>query len=150
MIVYRITTAKWADKLSGSGYPARWNPRHIQVIYTASSIALACLENLVHRSGEGLNANFRLVEIWIPDGISSQTVTTDDLPENWHGIDGYPFCQRIGREWVEKRFSCTLQVPSSIIPDETNILINPGHAEFPKVSITKIRKFSFDERLRGG
>lgn len=150
MIVYRITTAKWADKLSGSGYPARWNPRHVQVIYTASSIALACLENLVHRSGEGLNANFRLVEISIPDGISTQTVTTDELPEHWHTVEGYPFCQRIGNEWVEKSNSCTLQVPSSIIPDETNILINPGHSEFPQVSIQQVRRFSFDERLRSG
>ena len=147
MIVYRITTAKWADKLSGSGSPARWNPRHVQVIYTASSIALACLENLVHRSGEGLNLNFRLVEILIPDDMAFDSINIADLPENWHKTEGYPACQVIGKEWVDQNETCILQVPSSIIPDESNILINPGHPDFYKISIQSIRNFSFDERL---
>lgn len=147
MVVYRITTAKWADKLSGSGYPGRWNPRYVQVIYTASSIALACLENLVHRSGEGLDANFRVVEINIPDEISSDEIKTEELPENWHTINGYSVCQSIGRRWVEEQKSCTLVVPSSIIPKETNLLINPNHPEFQQISIRNIRKFSFDKRL---
>lgn len=147
MYVYRITTAKWASKLSGSGHPGRWNQRHVQVIYTASTIALACLENLVHRSGEGLNANFRLIRIEIPEEVSNESVTLSDLPNNWHTLNGYPVCQSIGKQWVEKQESCILQVPSSIIPDETNILINPDHPEFGQISINQIRKFSFDERL---
>jgi len=147
MVVYRITTAKWANKLSGSGYPARWNPRYVQVIYTASSIALACLENLVHRSGEGLNANFRVVEINIPNEVTSKEITLEELPENWHTINGYSACQSIGRRWVEEQKSCTLVVPSSIIPAETNLLINPNHPEFHQISIRNIREFSFDKRL---
>lgn len=149
MIVYRITTAKWASVLSGSGYPARWNPRHVHVIYTAESIALACLENLAHRSGEGLNANFRLVEINIPDDISSDSYSLDDLPDGWHTVRGYPFCQSLGAEWIEKNESCILRVPSSIIPDETNVLINPDHPDFHQISIQSVRDFSFDERLSG-
>lgn len=149
MIVYRITTAKWASVLSGSGYPARWNPRHVRVIYTAESIALACLENLAHRSGEGLNANFRLVEINIPDDTSSDSYSLDDLPEEWHTVRGYPVCQSLGAEWIEKNESCILRVPSSIIPDETNVLINPDHPDFHQISIQSVRDFSFDERLSG-
>ncbi|REL24907.1 RES domain-containing protein [Rhodohalobacter sp. SW132] len=147
MIVYRITTAKWADKLTGSGFPARWNPRHVHVVYTAGSIALACLENLVHRSGEGLNLNFRLTEIEIPESASVTSISVQELPEKWHTMSGYPACQQIGRDWVDNGKSCLLRVPSSIIPDETNVLINPNHPEFEKIFIKEIREFSFDERL---
>ncbi len=150
MIVYRITTAKWANKLTASGYPARWNPRHVKVIYTASSTALACLENLVHRSGEGFNANFRLIEIAIPDKLRFDSITVDELPENWHKPEGYPVCREFGKEWVDQDKTCILKVPSSIIPDETNILINPGHPGFGQITIKSIQPFSFDERLSGG
>lgn len=150
MIVYRITTAKWASVLTGSGYPARWNPRHIRVIYTAESIALACLENLAHRSGEGLNANFRLVEIEIPENTSSDSYYPDDLPEEWHTVKGYSICQSLGAEWIQKNKSCLLHVPSSIIPNETNVLINPNHPDFQGITIQSVRTFSFDERLIGG
>lgn len=149
MIVFRITTAKWATVLDGSGYPARWNPRHIRVIYTAGSAALACLENLAHRSGEGLNANFRLVEIKIPENTTSDSYSLDDLPENWHTVRGYAVCQMLGSEWVKKNETCILRVPSSIIPSETNVLINPNHPHFHQISIQSTRKFSFDERLTG-
>lgn len=147
MIVYRITTAKWADTLTGSGFPARWNPRHVHVVYTAGSIALACLENLVHRSGEGVNLNFRLIEIEIPESVSVTNISVQELPDKWYTMSGYPACQQIGRDWVEKSESCLLRVPSSIITDETNVLINPNHTEFEKISIQDIREFSFDERL---
>jgi RES domain-containing protein len=108
--------------------------QHVRVIYTASSIALACLENLVHRTGEGLNANFRLVEIAIPDDMPFDIIHADDLPENWHKTEGYPLCQAMGKEWVDQNKACLLQVPSSIIPDETNVLINPGHPDFGQIS----------------
>lgn len=148
MVVYRISLAKWAGNLTGSGYPARWNPKGYHVVYTAESRALACLENLVHRSGEGLNANFRIIEIEIPDSVNLKEIRTEDLPERWHLIESYPVCQAIGKEWLEKRESCTLRVPSSIIDDEKNILINPNHPEFDKVSIKTIREFTFDDRLK--
>lgn len=147
MIVYRITTAKWATELTGSGYPARWNSRHVRVIYTAGNIALACLENLAHRSGEGLNANFRLVEIEIPNNMSFNSHSLNDLPEDWHTVHGYAICQKIGDEWVQKNETSVMHVPSSIIPNETNVLINPNHPDFHQISIKSIRKFSFDERF---
>ena len=147
MVVYRITLAKWANVLTGSGYPARWNPKGYRVVYCAGSRALACLENLVHRSGEGLSANFKLAEIYIPDTITRGQVSSRELPAGWHTIDGYPICQTIGKEWLEKQESCILKVPSSIIKAEWNMLINPNHPEFKQIYIQKINDFSFDQRL---
>lgn len=147
MKVYRITTAKWADKFSGSGYPARWNSKGVYVIYTASSRALACLENLVHRSGEGLHHQFKIIEIEIPDHVSIQKIYTDDLSAEWYKTEHYPVCRRIGDRWIEEGRSLLLEVPSSIIREEINVLINPHHPECNEVKVTDTRDFRFDERL---
>ena len=66
MLVYRITTKELSTFLAASGNSARWNTKGNNVIYTSSSRALACLENIVHRSGEGLNKIFKVVIIEIP------------------------------------------------------------------------------------
>lgn len=147
MVVYRITTAKWAGKLIASGYPARWNSKGTKVIYTASSRALACLENLVHRSGEGLNGLFRVTEISIRENASLKTINQQSLPKNWHKIEMYDVCQAIGDMWIEDKKSLLLKVPSSVIRDEFNILINPNHSEFSMAEVRIISPFEFDERL---
>lgn len=147
MQLFRITTAKWAGKLSGSGYPARWNSKGTFIIYTASTRALACLENLVHRSGEGLNRNFKITVIDAPDQSSIQKVYTADLPENWHKIVNAPVCRAIGDQWIESGTSLLLSVPSAIIRDEFNVLINPAHPDFETVSVKEIVDFEFDKRL---
>ncbi|MCC5942193.1 MAG: RES family NAD+ phosphorylase [Balneolaceae bacterium] len=147
MIVYRITLSKWADSLSGSGYPARWNSKGVHVLYTAESRALACLENLVHRSGEGLNHQFQLIEISIPDSSSLKIIRSDELPYNWHHISNYQICRAKGDSWAASTSSLLLRVPSSIIRDEYNILINPNHPDFKRVEIRKKLPFTFDQRL---
>lgn len=147
MQLFRITTAKWAGVLTGSGYPARWNSKGKYVIYTASTRALACLENLVHRSGEGLNSNFKMTVISVPEGSSSKSVATEKLPANWYTPENYNLCRVIGDKWIEERRSLLLKVPSAIIRDEYNVLINPDHPEFEKVAVDGIIDFEFDRRL---
>lgn len=147
MVGYRITTAKWAGRLTASGYPARWNSKGTHIIYAASSRALACLENLVHRSGEGLNHLFKITEIYFPVNVSTEQIKQKDLSDGWYKVDNYHRCQKIGDQWIERKSSLFLQVPSSIIRDEFNMLINPNHSEFSQVEIQKISSFTFDERL---
>ncbi len=147
MKVYRITTAKWAGVLSGSGYPARWNSKGVFVIYAASSRSLACLENLVHRSGEGRHGLFKITEYEIPDSASATVISESDMPDGWHKIDNYPLCRKNGDDWIQKGETLLLKVPSAIIRDEYNILINPNHPEIRDVSVSEIKDFGFDERL---
>lgn len=148
MITYRITVAKWAGSLRGSGYAARWNSNGNFMVYTASTRALACLENLVHRSGEALNQNFRIMEIEIPDMVGIDTLPDGILPSDWTSVSNYHITQQIGDDWLRNGKNGVLKVPSSIIPDEHNFLINPGHAEFTKIHITNTYEFVFDVRLR--
>lgn len=147
MQLFRITTAKWAGVLTGSGYPARWNSKGYHVIYTDSTRALACLENLVHRSGEGLNNHFRITTIEVPDSASMESVVEDELPPLWYKAGRTSVCRDFGDRWIDKGTSLLLRVPSAIIRDEFNVLINPKHPEFSRVQVTGISDFEFDERL---
>ena len=149
MEVFRITTKKWANSLTASGYAARWNSNGIYMIYTASSRSLACLENLVHRNGIGLKAEFCVMLIDIPKNVSSLEINPDDLPVGWDLLDekAHLLCRKIGDNWQKNQSSCILYVPSAIIKEEKNILINPNHRDFSKIKISKIDEFLFDDRF---
>ncbi|MCC5932725.1 MAG: RES family NAD+ phosphorylase [Candidatus Cyclonatronum sp.] len=147
MLVYRITLAKWAGVLTASGQPARWNSRGTFVLYTASSRALACLENVVHLSGERTGLRYKITEIEIPDSCSKHIILPAALPKGWHKPGNYHLCQPFGDDWAAAAKSLVLVVPSAIIQDEQNILINTAHPQLPLVSVTDIRDFTFDERL---
>ena len=147
MVVYRITLDKYAD-LSASGNPARWNPRHTAVIYTACSRALACLENVVHRSSLGLNHQFTVLLINIPNSLKIQTIEEKDLMKGWSTFDNMPYTQQLGDNWVTENKYAVLRVPSVIIPGEWNYLINPGHPDFKKINLVAKEPFVFDKRIK--
>lgn len=148
MLVYRITLTKFADKLVASGRAARWNPNETEVIYTASSRSLACLENVVHRSQLGLNQLFSVMTIEVPDSVRKEIVKLSDLPVDWREFAQMPLTQNIGENWLTKAQTAILQVPSSIIEEEANYLINPQHPDFKKVKLINTDKFVFDMRIK--
>jgi len=147
MVVCRITLDKYAD-LSASGNPARWNPRQTAVIYTACSRALACLENVVHRSSLGLNHQFTVLLINIPNSLKIQTIEEKDLMKGWSTFDNMPYTQQLGDNWVTENKYALLRVPSVIIPGEWNYLINPGHPDFKKIKLVAKEPFVFDKRIK--
>ena len=149
MLVYRITLAKYAGKLIASGRAARWNPNDVNMIYAASSRSLACLENTVHRSQAGLSQLFSVIIIEIPDLLKIKTIGLDALPENWTEYGQMYFTQRLGEVWLRENKTAVLQVPSSIIGEEVNYLLNPMHKDFDLIKIINTKPFVFDRRLKG-
>ncbi len=150
MIVYRITKATYADRLVASGGAARWNERGQYVIYTAATRALACLENVVHRSGEGLLNVFRVIVIDVPDDLAVETIAADDLPADWFDFHRYATCQQVGGEWIRRSQSAVLRVPSAIIAHEWNYLLNPAHPQFTRIRLLRTEPFTFDPRIKTG
>lgn len=148
MLVYRITLAEFADKLRASGRAARWSRNKVEMIYTSSSRSLACLENVVHCNQLALAGNFRILTIEIPEEIQPEIVELDSLPSDWKEFSRMALTQAIGSCWIEKKTSCVIRVPSSIIPEEYNFLINPVHPDFHKINILKVDDFVFDERIK--
>jgi len=147
MQVYRITLAKWSGELIASGNPARWNSKGKYVIYTAASRALACLENVVHRSGEGLSSNYKVLTVEIPSKIKMAEIDPANLPDGWQHWTNYYKCQAFGDQWCNQNQTAVLKVPSAIIIEESNYLINPTHDDFLKIKIVDRTDFLFDHRL---
>jgi RES domain-containing protein len=149
MIVYRITLAKYAGELFASGNPARWNSKDVKVIYTASSRSLACLENIVHRSAMGLKEKFKTILVEIPDSLLVEELKKSDLSPYWREFTQYPYTQKLGDEWNKRASTAVLKVPSAIIPEECNYLINPLHKDFAQIKYLRNEPFDFDKRIKG-
>ncbi|MCO5287033.1 MAG: RES family NAD+ phosphorylase [Chitinophagaceae bacterium] len=147
MITYRITLEKWAGRLTASGRAARWNSNGHFMLYAASTRALACLENMVHRRSIGRDELFRVTLIEIPDDLKIKKITKRKLPADWQEYINYAACQAIGDAWIKAGETAVLQVPSAIITDEYNYLMNPQHPDFTRIKVYGVEKFTFDERL---
>ena len=148
MLVYRITLSKYAGELVASGRAACWNPNDVEMIYTASSRSLACLENAVHRDQIGLSALYSILTINCPDDLKTDKIDLDSLPQNWSDYNQMHITQAIGEKWIRSNNAAILCVPSSIITEEINYLLNPKHADFKLIKIVSSQPFVFDRRIK--
>ena len=150
MYVYRLASERYIHDLSGGGARltgGRWNHKGIRIIYTSSSRALAALEYLVHVSITAVPGSICMATITIPDTVSRENVKVLDLPENWRRYPAPSELAEIGSDWAIKNGFLLLRVPSAVIEQEHNILINPSHPDMGKVKITNVQPFIFDERI---
>ncbi|MDM1299770.1 RES family NAD+ phosphorylase [Empedobacter falsenii] len=155
MFVYRIEREKYLDDtLKGIGASktksSRWNSEYQRMVYTAGSISLACLEVLVHLGNiQTLPSDRLLVRIVIPDDIIKSCITLDvnNLPVGWNNKPPSEISQLIGDEFLHLEESAVLKVPSSIIPNESNYLINPLHQDAKLITVSAFEPFNFDERF---
>ncbi len=151
MRVWRVTLRSHAAP-DGEGarlYGGRWNTVGTTVIYTASSLSLAVLELLVHVDSDLLPRDLVSISAHIPDDLSMITYAIDDLPSEWNRPKGALTLQRIGTTWATAHRSAVLQVPSVIIPQEQNYVLNPQHPEFSRITWTTPTPFALDPRLFG-
>jgi len=149
MLVYRITTEKYADKLSASGAANRWNQEGEFVVYAAQSRSLASLELVVHRASIKPQLKYKVVVINIEAPKSQiQTIKLENLPTKWRSVAAYNELQLLGSEWYSKKKKLILKIPSAVIPSESNYIINTKHELFhSKVNIHSIENYFWDERL---
>ncbi|MBC8048134.1 MAG: RES family NAD+ phosphorylase [Fimbriimonadaceae bacterium] len=150
MIVYRITRKKYSADLSGSGarlYGGRWNSIGKNVVYTSESISLAALEVLANMTVDSIPDDLQLITIKFADTIRITTIKLNQLPNNWSNAEPSYQLKKVGDLWLKKNKTLILKVPSAIIPQEHNYLINPSHLFFSKIKITDISDFSFDKRI---
>lgn len=150
MIVYRLSLLRYADSLDGTGARiagGRWNEKNVPVLYASESRALATLELLVHVPLVQLSAEHAFRTFKLPKNAKTESVLPADLPSNWREPSAMPTLAAIGSRWVESRRTLALRVPSVIIPEESNVLLNPLHPDFERLEISKPVLFTFDRRL---
>lgn len=146
MLLYRIAHKKYAQNLSVSGLSGRWNSEGKMVLYTSENISLALLENMIYRAGTGFNHDYKIMIIEVLSDKIEQ-IHLKKLPKNWREQDAYPELQEIGNNWYEQQKNLMLKVPSSILPENFNIILNTTHVDFKKVKLIDILDYEPDERL---
>jgi RES domain-containing protein len=148
MEVFKICREKYSHSLSASGASNRWNKKDEFVIYTGSSRSLSTLEMLAHKSYINISSRYKLLIISIKDESYIKEIDINDLPENWKSIEAYVELQEIGSKWYLSNESLVLKVPSAIIPQEYNYIINTRHPKFASHIILKeVVDFDWDNRL---
>jgi RES domain-containing protein len=125
----------------------RWTPRGQPVVYTSASISLAVLEYTVNYRRRGWVPATVLGRATTPASVRVETVSTDELPAKWFAAEPPPQLQRIGGQWLRRSESAVLKVPSAIVVEEWNYLLNPRHADFGKLRLSAAKPFSFDRRV---
>lgn len=148
---WRIDRAKRAaTSFSGKGAAAaggRWNPAGLHVVYASEHLATASLEKLVHLP-KPIPAGMTFVQFALDfNGIAVEAPPLKALPRNWRIEPVGAESQKFGAAWYESARTAVLAVPSAIIPEETNYVLNPAHPDFAKISIWKPAPFAFDPRL---
>ncbi|MCA2992272.1 MAG: RES family NAD+ phosphorylase [Gemmatimonas sp.] len=157
MTLYRIgtdTPSYTADDRSGIGVelaPGRWNAKGTPVLYTSTSRALACLETLVHTAPAGaFPFNRYLVEITVPADVWRARARCRPADTNVIGWDAIPaglVSRAWGQQWLMGGHSLLAEVPSVVVPEESNVLINPRHAHAGRITTRKVRKWLYDPRF---
>ncbi len=141
-----------ANDLSGAGAEktgGRWNRAGRPVVYASLTVALACLETVVHLNVARLPLNRFLLRLDVPDKVwaARQVRLPEDLPVGWSAIPEGKVSLDVGDAWLSALSSALLLVPSVIVPEELNVLMNPKHPDATKISAAKVRAWSYDGRL---
>ena len=142
-----------ADDVSGKGAEitgGRWNHKGTPLLYTSASRALACLETVVHLNAGGLPLNRYLVEIVIPAPAwrAATIVTAASARVGWDAEPAGKTSMDFGTAWVRSAESLLLIVPSVVVPEEANVLINPLHADARTLHAVSVRRWLYDPRLK--
>lgn len=132
------------DATGSKLFPGRWNTRASPMIYTSEHYSTAMLEKLVHGSGH-LPPNQHFIRVSIPPGVSYEVFSPAHHP-GWDGL-GTSVASTYGEEWQKTNRSAILLVPSIVAREEKNILINPEHPEFSRISYSLHEPVWWDSRL---
>lgn len=147
---WRIVKARHAARaFDGAGahdHAGRWNSPGTPMVYTSDSAALATMEMLVHLDDTSILPAYVLISC----RFDSKLITRFDaakLPPSWRAYPAPAELQPIGDDWVRSGRSGVLQVPSAMVPQESNFLLNPRHADFERIEIGTPERFELDLRL---
>ena len=148
MRLWRIARQPYCLDREGTGafkHGGRWTPPGVRVLHASASIALAALEYLVHvpRPPEDLV----LVALDMPDDVPLDRPKVEALPEDWASPLPSEDCQSWGARWCREARALAAAVPSVLVVEERNYLVNVTHPRIQDVRLKSLRRFTYDRRL---
>ncbi len=152
MRVWRLVRPAFTDAaaaFSGEGarrYGGRWNSVGRAVVYTSEHLSLAALETLAHADRKRFARELVAFEVRVPSDLIA-VLEDADAPPGWRGRPTAPAARAVGDAWLAARAHPALSVPSVLVPQERNLLLDPAHPRFSEVRIGAPVAFRFDDRL---
>jgi RES domain-containing protein len=148
IVSYRLIKEKHLNSaFDGEGsrlYGGRWNSKGTPVVYTSDSLALCSLEIIVHLPSYQLLKKYFYIKI----SFDSDLISDASLADGWDSRPVSKISQSIGDKWIKEKQTPVLRVPSVLMPDGNNYLINKDHPDANKVEIGKPVLLNFDQRLK--
>ena len=145
MIVFRCCLLKWSQDLSGTGsglHGGRWNSPGTRLTYTAENNVLAALEVSLRIPLDHISRNYVMVPIKFPENVE---IFSPRLPATWN--KDIKISRQIGDSFAKENKYLLMKVPSALISDSFNYLINPAHDMMKKITAKEPRAILFDHRL---
>ena len=150
MKIYRIAKQIHLTDITGEGarlFGGRWNKRGYNMLYASEYLSLSVLEFLVHLDYQFINKDFGFIEIELPKNAVITKVKPNILRQDWRHNPTLSFTQDYGTDWLLSHKSLVLKVPSAVLPNESNFLINPNHKQFSEVKIMRKSILDIDPRV---
>jgi RES domain-containing protein len=144
--VWRLASGRYPP-LDGEGARlagGRWNSAGRPAVYTSESVALCLAEALVHIPG-ALPDGYQSYKIYVPDD-EIETLNAKILKRGW--ATDLVYTRKVGDKWLSEQRSLALAVPSVVLPESTNFILNPLHPHASELRVIDQRPFHFDPRLR--
>jgi len=151
MRFWRLCRRKFADQaFSGIGaklYGSRWNEAGLPMVYTAGSLSLAMVETFVHLDEDLIPDDYDAIAADMPANLALTRLDVAALPPDWRNYPPPDTLKQIGSEWLRSGKTPVLAVPSVIVPQEENYLLNPENVSFSRLVIHPAVPFQFDPRM---
>jgi RES domain-containing protein len=151
MQIWRLCRRLHAKRaFNGEGarrFGGRWNRHGDALAYTSPTLSLAALELFVNLKIDEVPDDLVAIPAILPDNLSIERWEIQSLPRNWKDFAPPQDLQNLGSEWIRSLRTAVLLVPSVVIPEEFNVLLNPAHSEYARLVVGRPRPFQFDERM---
>jgi RES domain-containing protein len=119
----------------------------VAVVYTSATLSLAALEYFVHLDPVDAPGDLVAIRAEIPETLARTEIRAEALPASWRAYPAPPELAELGTSWARARATAVLVVPSAVVPQERNVLLNPAHPDFRRIRPGKPEAFSFDPRM---
>jgi RES domain-containing protein len=143
MILWRISNYTTLDGEGGKLFPARWHSRGRAIVYTADHPASSLCEMLANTDAGSMPSSFQLLKIAVGKIHISKI---ENIAPNW--LNEQSITQALGDKWLEAKTSALLRVPSALVPEAFNYLLNPAHPEMAHIRVEQTLRVPLDSRLR--
>lgn len=94
---------------------------------------------------EDLPTHYQLLGVEVPDSAAVTALGENELPADWR--EQLPLTRARGDDWLRACATALLRVPSAIVLEAANYLLNPAHPDAARITIASAIRAAFDPRL---